>query len=145
MTVVAEISASAMSYQSDVDKQANQVRAMDNLERKLRTTLKDSAANSTLGRDKIEQIINQVKTALQAMAPIANTPMGQPGVLKTPSTPEPSKRSQRTTSTISTPADPPTSSRHICWPPGAGTSMKMVPDADAVSSKRSAITAPQFA
>ncbi|RFZ63213.1 Transglycosylase SLT domain protein [Mycobacterium marinum] len=71
------------AYQSDVDKQANQAHAMDNLERKLRTTLQDSAANSTLGRDKIEQIINQVKTALQAMGPIANTPMGQLGVLTT--------------------------------------------------------------
>ncbi|QIV79687.1 DUF4226 domain-containing protein [Mycolicibacterium frederiksbergense] len=71
------------AYQSDVDKQANQARAMDNLERKLRTSLEDSAANSTLGRDKIEQIINQVKTALQAMGPIASTPMGQLGVLTT--------------------------------------------------------------
>lgn len=71
------------AYQSDVDKQANQARAMDNLERKLRTSLQDSAANSTMGRDKIEQIINQVKTALQAMGPIANTPMGQLGVLTT--------------------------------------------------------------
>ncbi|KAA1250698.1 DUF4226 domain-containing protein [Mycobacterium simiae] len=71
------------AYQSDVDKQANQARAMDNLERKLRAALKDSAANSTLGRDKIEQIINQVKSALQAMGPIANTPMGQLGVLTT--------------------------------------------------------------
>ncbi|MEU0498049.1 DUF4226 domain-containing protein [Mycobacterium sp. NPDC006124] len=71
------------AYQSDVDKQANQARAMDNLERKLRSSLEDSAANSTLGRDKIEQIVNQVKTALQAMGPIANTPMGQLGVLTT--------------------------------------------------------------
>ena len=71
------------AYQSDVDKQANQARAMDNLERKLRSSLEDSAANSTLGRDKIEQIINQVKSALQAMGPIANTPMGQFGVLTT--------------------------------------------------------------
>ncbi|MGJ6127459.1 DUF4226 domain-containing protein [Mycolicibacterium sp. Y3] len=71
------------AYQSDVDKQANQARAMDNLERKLRTSLQDSAANSTMGRDKIEQIINQVKSALQAMGPIANTPMGQLGVLTT--------------------------------------------------------------
>ncbi|AQA07065.1 hypothetical protein BVC93_31745 (plasmid) [Mycobacterium sp. MS1601] len=71
------------AYQSDVDKQANQARAMDNLERKLRTSLEDSAANSTLGRDKIEQIINQVKTALQSMGPIASTPMGQLGVLTT--------------------------------------------------------------
>lgn len=71
------------AYQSDVDKQANQARAMDNLERKLRTSLQDSAANSTMGRDKIEQIISQVKTALQSMGPIANTPMGQLGVLTT--------------------------------------------------------------
>lgn len=71
------------AYQSDVDKQANQARAMDNLERKLRSSLEDSASNSTLGRDKIEQIINQVKSALQAMGPIANTPMGQFGVLTT--------------------------------------------------------------
>lgn len=71
------------AYQSDVDKQANQARAMDNLERKLRASLQDSASNSTMGRDKIEQIINQVKTALQAMGPIANTPMGQLGVLTT--------------------------------------------------------------
>lgn len=71
------------AYQSDVDKQANQARAMDNLERKLRASLQDSAANSTMGRDKIEQIISQVKTALQSMGPIANTPMGQLGVLTT--------------------------------------------------------------
>jgi len=71
------------AYQSDVDKQANQARAMDNLERKLRTSLQESAANSTMGRDKIEQIVNQVKTALQSMGPIANTPMGQLGVLTT--------------------------------------------------------------
>jgi hypothetical protein len=71
------------AYQSDVDTQANQARAMDNLERKLRTSLHDSAANSTLGREKIEQIINQVKSALQAMGTIANTPMGQLGVLTT--------------------------------------------------------------
>lgn len=71
------------AYQSDVDKQANQARAMDNLERKLRTSLQDSASNSTMGRDKIEQIISQVKSALQAMGPIASTPMGQLGVLTT--------------------------------------------------------------
>lgn len=71
------------AYQSDVDKQANQARAMDNLERKLRTSLQDSASNSTMGRDKIEQIIGQVKSALQAMGPIASTPMGQLGVLTT--------------------------------------------------------------
>lgn len=71
------------AYQSDVDKQANQARAMDNLERKLRASLQDSAANSTIGRDKIEQIVSQVKTALQSMGPIANTPMGQLGVLTT--------------------------------------------------------------
>ncbi|CAN5623053.1 hypothetical protein BH09ACT8_BH09ACT8_50900 [soil metagenome] len=71
------------AYQSDVDKQANQARAMDNLERKLRTSLQDSASNSTMGRDKIEQIISQVKSALQSMGPIASTPMGQLGVLTT--------------------------------------------------------------
>ncbi|GAT04573.1 DUF4226 domain-containing protein [Mycolicibacterium fortuitum] len=71
------------AYQSDVDKQANQAHAMDNLERKLRGALENSSANATLGRDKIEQIINQIKSALQAMGPIANTPMGQLGVLTT--------------------------------------------------------------
>lgn len=71
------------AYQSDVDQQANQATAMDNLERKLHTALDNSAANSKLGRGKIEQIIAQVKSALQAMAPIANTPTGQLGILST--------------------------------------------------------------
>ncbi|MDT5086468.1 MAG: hypothetical protein QOJ61_3511, partial [Mycobacterium sp.] len=73
----------ADAYQSEVDGQARQAHALDNLEKKLRTTLESSASNTTMGRDKIQQIISQVRSSLQAMGPIANTPMGQMGVLST--------------------------------------------------------------
>jgi Domain of unknown function (DUF4226) len=69
------------AYQSDVNAQTNQAHALDHLEKNLRSTLEKSAANSTTGRDKIEQIINQVKSNLQALGPIANSPAGQLGVL----------------------------------------------------------------
>ena len=68
-------------YQSGVDGQLGRATAMDDLEKKLRTALEGSASNATLGRDKIQQIIDQVKQSLQQLAPIANTPMGQAGVL----------------------------------------------------------------
>lgn len=74
--------APADSYQSSVDDQANQAHAMDNLDKRLRKTLEESASNSTLGRDKIGQIIQQVNANLQALGPIAGTPAGQFGVLQ---------------------------------------------------------------
>jgi hypothetical protein len=75
--------APADAYQSEVDGQARQAHALDNLEKKLRATLESSASNSSIGRDKIQQIISQVRSSLEAMGPIANTPMGQMGVLTT--------------------------------------------------------------
>lgn len=68
-------------YASDVNDQSNQAQALDHLDKDLRKTLKASAANSKGGRDKIEQIIAQVNSSLQALGPVANTPMGQAGVL----------------------------------------------------------------
>lgn len=69
------------NYQSEVDDQARQANALDHLDKDLRKTLEDSAANSKLGRNKIEGIINQVKSQLQALGPISNTAAGQMGVL----------------------------------------------------------------
>lgn len=69
------------AYQSEIGDQSNQAQALDHLEKNLRKTLDDSAANSTMGRDKVQQIISQVKSNLQALGPIANTPTGQLGVL----------------------------------------------------------------
>ena len=54
---------------------------MDNLDRKLRTTLESSANTTTTGRQQIDQIINQVNSAIQAMSPILNTPAGQATVV----------------------------------------------------------------
>ena len=55
--------------------------AMDNLDKNLRHTLESSAANATLGRDKITQIITQVQSALQCLGPVLNTPAGQTAVV----------------------------------------------------------------
>lgn len=69
-------------YASDVNDQANQAQALDHLDKDLRKTLEASAANSKGGRDKIQQIIAQVNSSLQSLGPVANTPMGQAGVLQ---------------------------------------------------------------
>ncbi len=61
---------------------STQAQAMDHLDKNLRKTLQDSAANATLGRDKIQQIIEQVRAALTALGPVMNTPAGQAGVIK---------------------------------------------------------------
>jgi hypothetical protein len=71
------------AYESDIDGQDKQARAMNHLEANLRRALEHSAANSTLGRDKINQIINQVSSTLQALGPIASSPTGQMAVLST--------------------------------------------------------------
>lgn len=67
----------AAAFQGTRDDLNNQSRAMDNLDRKLRATLESSAGNTTTGRQQIEEIINQVNTAIQAISPILNTPAGQ--------------------------------------------------------------------
>jgi hypothetical protein len=68
-------------YASDVDDQSNKAQALDHLDKDLRKTLKASAANSKGGREKIEEIINQVNSSLQALGPAAGSPLGQAGVL----------------------------------------------------------------
>lgn len=69
------------AFQGTRDDLTNQSQAMDNLDRKLRTTLESSATNTTTGRQQIDQIINQVNSAIQAMSPILNTPAGQAAVV----------------------------------------------------------------
>lgn len=69
------------NYQSEVNDQARQAGAIDHLDKELRKTLEDSASNSKLGRNKIEQIINQVKSQIQAMGPVSNTAAGQMGII----------------------------------------------------------------
>lgn len=73
--------APGQAYQDERSTQINDSTAMDNLDRALRGTLKDSAANTTQGRDQINQIVDQVKSAIQALGPIMNTPAGQAAVV----------------------------------------------------------------
>lgn len=69
-------------YASDVNDQSTKAQALDHLDKDLRKTLEASAANSKGGREKIEQIIAQVNSSLQSLGSVANTPMGQAGVLQ---------------------------------------------------------------
>jgi hypothetical protein len=69
------------AFQDDRTALTNQSAAMNNLDLKLRQTLENSAANSTLGRQQITTIIEQVNSTLQALAPIMNTAAGQAAVI----------------------------------------------------------------
>ncbi|MDA0252834.1 MAG: DUF4226 domain-containing protein [Actinomycetota bacterium] len=69
------------AFQDQRDTLSNQAEAMNNLDQNLRRTLESSAANATLGREKITQIIEQVKAALEALNPIISTPAGQTAVV----------------------------------------------------------------
>jgi len=69
------------AFQDQRDTLSNQAEAMNNLDQNLRRTLESSAANATLGREKITQIIEQVKAALEDLNPIISTPAGQTAVV----------------------------------------------------------------
>lgn len=73
--------APGQAYQEERATEGSQAAAMQKLEANLRTTLAESAANTTMGREKIDQIIAQVTSALQSLGPVMNTPAGQMAVI----------------------------------------------------------------
>ncbi len=73
--------APGQAFQDERATQTDDSTAMDNLDKSLRKTLEDSAANTTQGRDKVNQIVDQVKSAIEALGPIMNTPAGQTAVV----------------------------------------------------------------
>lgn len=73
--------APGQAFQDERATQTDDSTAMDNLDKSLRKNLEDSAANTTQGRDKVNQIVDQVKSAIQALGPIMNTPAGQAAVV----------------------------------------------------------------
>lgn len=73
--------APGQAFQDERATQTDDSTAMDNLDKNLRKTLEDSAANTTQGRDKVNQIVDQVKSAIEALGPIMNTPAGQTAVV----------------------------------------------------------------
>ncbi|MGV0743879.1 DUF4226 domain-containing protein [Mycolicibacterium sp. XJ870] len=70
-----------VSYQSTADGYSQEAQALDSLDRELSKVLEDSANNSSLGRAEIERIIDEVKSKLQALESVADTPQGQQAVL----------------------------------------------------------------
>ncbi len=69
------------AHRTDVSGQSQKAQAINHLEQRLRTALESSARNSVAGRQKIEQIINQVKSTVQRLGPISHTAAGKMAVL----------------------------------------------------------------